>query len=96
MKEQYQLKKDTVREIKLEFSCQKCGYNKNAAALDFHHLDPAEKDTSVARMISNNYRLDKVYEEIKKCICLCANCHREFHDLKTKTGITIEEFLQAD
>ena len=47
-------------------------------------------------MISNHYRLDDVYEEIKKCICLCANCHREFHDLETKTGITIEEFLQMD
>lgn len=96
MKEQYRLKTDTVREIKLEFSCQKCGYHKSAAALDFHHLDPTQKDTSVARMISNNYTLDKVYEEIKKCICLCANCHREFHDLENRTGITIEQFLKTD
>lgn len=95
MKQQYQMKKDIVREIKLDFSCQKCGYNKSAAALDFHHLDPNEKDTTIARMTSNRYQLDTVYEEIKKCVVLCANCHREFHDLEHKTGITIEEFLDS-
>lgn len=96
MKNQYQKKKETVQDIKIKFACQKCGYNKSAAALDFHHIDPSQKDTTIARMTSNNYSLDKVYDEIKKCICLCANCHREFHDLETKTGITIEEFLNEE
>lgn len=30
---------------------------------------------------------------MKKCIILCANCHREFHYLERLNGITIDEFL---
>lgn len=37
--------------------------------------------------------MDKVLEEIEKCIVLCANCHREFHYLENKEHITIQEYL---
>ena len=93
MKEQYQYKKDTVEQIKQELACAKCGYNEYPVALDFHHLNPKEKDTTIARMTSNKYRLDKTLEEIDKCICLCANCHRVFHYLEKEQGLTIIEFL---
>jgi hypothetical protein len=52
--------------------------------LDYHHIDPSVKEDSVARMISNNYRLDTVMEEITKCVVLCSNCHREFHYLEDR------------
>jgi predicted HNH restriction endonuclease len=29
-------------------------------------------------------------EELKKCIPLCSNCHRDFHFLEKKTGISIK------
>ena len=45
-------------------------------------------------MISNNYSLDRVKEEMKKCIVLCANCHREFHHYEKTKGITLEQFLK--
>ena len=45
-------------------------------------------------MISNNYSLDRVKEEMKKCIVLCANCHREFHYYEKTKGITLEQFLK--
>ena len=58
--------------------CSKCGYNNNIVALDFHHLDPTEKEAGLASMgrALNN----KVKKELDKCIVLCANCHREEHD----------------
>lgn len=60
--------------------CQVCGYNKCLAALDFHHLDPTEKDFTVARK-KLNIKDDKMRAELDKCVLLCANCHREEHRL---------------
>lgn len=57
--------------------CCKCGYDKNLACLDFHHLDPEQKD-----MDWNKLRLHKwntIVLELKKCILLCRNCHGETH-----------------
>ena len=82
MKKRYQDKRDEIWDLKNSLSCQKCGYNKCPEALDFHHIDPNEKEGKIAQMISNSYGLDKAKEEIKKCIVLCSNCHREFHYLQ--------------
>lgn len=59
--------------------CSKCGYNKNYAALEFHHRDPKTKDFQLdARSISN--RAFKIsLAEAAKCDLICANCHRELH-----------------
>lgn len=56
--------------------CIKCGYNKCVRALDFHHIDPKEKDFSISQKWNT---IIKCLEEIKKCILLCSNCHRELH-----------------
>ena len=87
-----EIKQKEVQDLKSQFKCAKCGDNRGYV-LDFHHIDPSIKEEGVARMISNNYKLDKVYDEIKKCICLCANCHREFHYLEKEKQITLEEYL---
>ena len=58
--------------------CEICGYDKYLGALDFHHLDPAQKDFAISN--SNIYKnLDKLKKELDKCILVCANCHREIH-----------------
>lgn len=93
MKNKYSDKREEVQLLKESLKCQKCGYNSYGAALDFHHLDPSQKDQRVVRLISNRYSLDKVKEEIKKCIVLCANCHRVFHWRESTEGITIQEYL---
>ena len=58
--------------------CCKCGYSKCNAALEFHHLDPKEKDFAVG---SNGHTRswEKVRVELDKCILVCANCHKEIH-----------------
>jgi len=77
-------------------ACEKCGYNRCYASLEFHHLNPEEKEFTISEYCSgNNVRVELALEEIKKCALLCANCHREFHDLNTKENITYEEFLNA-
>lgn len=91
VKAKYQEKQNDIEELKSELSCAKCGDNRGYV-LDFHHLDPEEKDVAVSRMISNNYSLDKIKKEIDKCVVLCSNCHREFHHLE-KDGMTIQEYL---
>lgn len=58
--------------------CCVCGYNKCIEALEFHHLNPNEKDFNLS---DRNIKLDwnKVKQEIDKCILVCSNCHREIH-----------------
>ena len=94
MKERYHSKKEEIREVKKQLSCVKCGYNKCVEALDFHHINPQEKESTVARMIANSYGIEKAFEEMEKCVVLCANCHREFHYLEKEQKITLEDFLQ--
>ena len=60
--------------------CSKCGYNKNLAALDFHHLDPEQKESPLNFAFLMKMRYEKCLLEINKCIILCANCHREHHN----------------
>jgi transposase len=56
--------------------CVRCGYARNPAALQFHHLDPQTKRIALsARGIA--YALETVREEAQKCVLLCANCHAE-------------------
>ena len=56
--------------------CQICGYTKYQGALDFHHLNAAEKDFGVGDK-GYTRSWEKVKAELDKCILVCANCHRE-------------------
>jgi transposase len=57
-------------------SCAVCGYRKCVAALEFHHLVPAEKSFSLShRGVARS--LEKARAEASKCVLLCANCHSE-------------------
>lgn len=58
--------------------CERCGYNKYIGALDFHHLDPSQKDFGIAKVKLHSFD-DKVKRELDKCILVCSNCHREIH-----------------
>lgn len=56
--------------------CMICGYHRHPAALQFHHLDPAEKSFSLGvRGITRS--LSSLRAEAAKCALLCANCHAE-------------------
>jgi DNA-directed RNA polymerase subunit RPC12/RpoP len=58
--------------------CERCGYRRCLAALEFHHRDPASKLFSPNR--AWRFSLDKLRAELAKCDLFCANCHREVED----------------
>jgi len=58
--------------------CKDCGYNKNYASFDFHHLDESQKDKNFKSM--RYWSFDRAIEELKNCVLLCSNCHRERHN----------------
>lgn len=69
--------------------CQCCGYDKCVSALEFHHLDPTKKELTLSRSILS---WEKTKQELKKCICVCANCHREIHDDLREIDVNREYF----
>lgn len=79
-------RKDSIREFLVEYKsklfCAICGEN-HPATLDFHHVNPEEKDFRMADAVKDGYSIKKILEEIQKCQVLCANCHRKLHYNKT-------------
>jgi hypothetical protein len=65
-----------VSEVR-EQGCVICN-EKSKPCLEFHHLDPTQKEESVALLTSKG-SINKVVLEISKCVLLCANCHRKIH-----------------
>lgn len=80
-----------IQQLKQNQRCEKCGETR-WYLLDYHHLNPEEKKNTIAKLMVHSCQ-DSVQEEIKKCILLCANCHREFHHFEKEKNITIEEYL---
>jgi hypothetical protein len=59
--------------------CSICKYNKCLAALEFHHLNPYDKDEDLGSLTKQGKSFENLIEELDKCILVCANCHREIH-----------------
>lgn len=75
------LRRRTTKEKSVEYKggkCEICGYDKCIAALEFHHINPEEKDSTWVRMMGYTFS-DLIKKELDKCQLLCANCHREVH-----------------
>lgn len=71
-----------VKKLAVEYKggkCCKCGYDKCIGALEFHHLDPKEKDFHLGKGgVTRSWKIIKL--ELDKCILVCSNCHREIHE----------------
>lgn len=82
-----------LNNYKKQQKCSKCKEDRHYV-LDFHHLDPNQKNIEVSNAIGSSILRTK--EEIKKCIPLCRNCHAEFHYLERQNGITIKDYLDFE
>lgn len=59
---------------KLAQGCADCGYNTDAYALQFDHIN-GDKKKNVSDLIRSDYGWRTIVEEIQKCEVVCANCH---------------------
>jgi len=71
-----------IDKIKIERGCNKCGYDDSSAALDFHHINPEDKELSIGTSLYNGVPIEKLLDEIEKCKVLCSNCHRKLESQK--------------
>ena len=58
--------------------CAICGYNKCIDSLDFHHVNPEDKEFQIGKR-TLDWSVERVANELNKCILLCKNCHYELH-----------------
>jgi len=65
-----------TQRIKTYLGCMACGENSHHCVLEYHHMND-DKDMNIGQQHSRS--INVLFNEIKKCICLCANCHRKVH-----------------
>jgi len=70
--------REWFKEYKATLSCEECGMN-HPAVIDFHHINPKEKDRKVSSYMDMGWSRRRILKEISKCRVLCANCHRILH-----------------
>jgi len=56
--------------------CQRCGWDKDIAALEFHHPN-ADKEIKIGDATNRSWEV--IVSELNKCELLCSNCHRIEH-----------------
>ena len=82
----YEAQQRRGRKRKLELiklkgnECERCGYNLNYAALEFHHKTPVEKSFQLDLRSLSNRSWEVILVEVEKCQLLCSNCHAEHHN----------------
>ena len=80
---QLEYQKLWMRKRRQEFfadkQCKNCKTSKN---LQLHHLNPDEKKSHKIWSWSK----EKRNNELRKCIILCKNCHKEQHKSQAKCG----------
>lgn len=81
----------------LKTPCVKCG-EKRVYVIQFHHKNPNSKCFSIGEGATYHKSKENVIKEAEKCVCLCANCHKEYHylyGLKPEHPITtLDEYLK--
>ena len=67
-----------INDLKSQLGCSTCTEN-DYRCLDFHHVDPKTKSSTIANLKYKGCSMKAILHEIEKCIVLCANCHRKLH-----------------
>ena len=80
--------KNLLKELKKK--CELCNESW-FEVLDFHHIDPDKKEKNISRLSSRK----KIFEESKKCIVLCSNCHRKYHSKHEKTIALVDQLVES-
>lgn len=80
-------RKKALIELKTSFGgkCLLCGYNKCLTSLSFHHTNETPKVDGISNILFRGNGKKAAFEEAKKCILICANCHGEIEEKKRGT-----------
>jgi hypothetical protein len=79
------IKRRRLKEVAVQAKggkCVICGYDKYIGALDLHHVR-GKKEFTIGDT-GYTYSKEKLKAELKKCILVCSNCHREIEAGVTK------------
>lgn len=88
--EQRQKRKEEAYKMLIDLGlmtdCIICGFPKEKiSAIEFHHTDPNNKESMVSELVCiSKTQKERFINEAKKCVCLCANCHRLYHSNDTE------------
>lgn len=66
-----------IQDVKRNLGCYFC-VEHEPICLDFHHPNN-DKSYEIANMIGRGLGWESIQEELKKCVCVCSNCHRKIH-----------------
>jgi hypothetical protein len=66
--------KGLIMLMKERGSCAMCSED-HPVCLDFHHVDPSQKEVGIAKCHS----IKTIVSESAKCVLLCRNCHSKAH-----------------
>jgi hypothetical protein len=102
LKEAVVLRRRALKKRAIELmggACLLCGYDKHPGVLEFHHLDATTKSFSISGGgFSRSW--ESLTIELRKCILVCANCHREvelgLHDLAHINALAKSVPVQID
>ena len=87
--------REFVESLKTE--CCKCGEDR-PWVIQFHHVNPADKEFAIAAFGTRSK--STIWKEVAKCVCLCSNCHDEFHHFFGHRPIdpaeALDEYLYSD
>jgi len=79
--EAVQKRREKIKQIAVEYKggeCQICGYKKYIGALEFHHINPEEKEFGISKD-GHTRSIEETKKEADKCLLVCSNCHKEIH-----------------
>ena len=66
------------RELLSQFPCVACG-EADPTVIQWHHVVPEDKESQV---VGNGISEERFWNEVLKCVPLCANCHVKIHKEK--------------
>lgn len=77
-------RRELVDTVIAEWKARGCNLCSETAicCLVAHHLDPSQKEFAISVARAKGYALQRIKDELKKCVCLCINCHSKVHAVK--------------
>lgn len=63
-----------IQNIKNTWACEDCGI-RHPAVLQFHHRRKEDKVFNIGDACRRKLSLERVKQEVAKCMIICANCH---------------------